>query len=130
MHNDIYINYFIYYIIIKIKVKNIETKYSYFTKQRMFYQDKFLNFYFIIKNKINNNINIGIEYYDKNELINKDYIFDKNNIIHEANGNIISKIIIANILNNTILNPEKKNRIIKLISSFIKINIIKCWSRK
>jgi len=91
----------------KINVKNIETEYSYFTKQRIFYQDEFLNFYFIIKNKINNNINIGIEYYDKNELINKDFIFDKNNIIHETNGDIISKIIIGNILNNTILNPEK-----------------------
>ena len=91
----------------KINVKNIETEYSYFTKQRIFYQDEFLNFYFIIKNKINNNINIGIEYYEKNELINKDFIFDKNNIIHETNGDIISKIIIGNILNNTILNPEK-----------------------
>jgi len=91
----------------KINVKNINTEYSYFTKQKIFYQDEFLNFYFIIKNKINNNIDIDIQYYDKNELIKKNYIFDNNNIICENDGDIISKIIIGNILNNTILDTEK-----------------------
>ena len=38
----------------KISVKNIETKYNFFTKQKIFYQDEFINYYFIIKNKIDN----------------------------------------------------------------------------
>ena len=91
----------------KINVKNIKTEYSYFTKQKIFYQDEFINYYFIIKNKINNNINIDIEFYDKKELIKKELIFDNNNIIVEKDGDIISKIIIGNILNNTELNEDK-----------------------
>ena len=92
----------------KISVNNLKTEYSYFTSQRICYQDEFLNFYFIIKNKINN-VNIDVQYYDKNELIKKNYIFDNNNnnYICENDGDIISKIIIGNILNNTSLEPEK-----------------------
>ena len=92
----------------KISVNNLKTEYSYFTSQRICYQDEFLNFYFIIKNKINN-VNIDVQYYDKNELVKKNYIFDNNNnnYICENDGDIISKIIIGNILNNTSLNPEK-----------------------
>ena len=91
----------------KINVKNIKTEYNYFTKQKIFYQDEFINYYFIIKNKINNNINIDIEFYDKKELIKKELNFDNNDIIVEKDGDIISKIIIGNILNNTDLNEDK-----------------------
>ena len=92
----------------KINVKNLETEYSYYTKQRICYQDEFLNFYFIIKNKIND-LNIDVQYYDKNELVKKNYVFNKNNnnYICENDGDIISKIIIGNILNNTNINHEK-----------------------
>ena len=93
----------------KIDVKNIDTEYNYFPKQKIYYQDELLNYYFIIKHKLNNNININIEYYDKKELINKEINFDNNNIfISENDGDIISKIIIGNILNNTDL-PQDKN---------------------
>ena len=93
----------------KIDVKNIDTEYNYFPKQKIYYQDELLNYYFIIKHKLNNNININIEYYDKKELINKKINFDNNNIfISENDGDIISKIIIGNILNNTDL-PQDKN---------------------
>ena len=91
----------------KVNVLNIDTEYSYFTKQKICYQDEFLNFYFIIKNKINKNISIDIQYYDKNELIKKNYVFDNNNIIFENDGDIISKIIIGNLLNNTTLDQNK-----------------------
>ena len=92
----------------KISVNNLKTEYSYFTSQRICYQDEFLNFYFIIKNKINN-VNIDVQYYDKNELVKKNLIFNNkcNNFICEKDGDIISKIIIGNILNNTNLEPEK-----------------------
>ena len=94
----------------KIDVKNIDTEYNYFPKQNIYYQDELLNYYFIIKHKLNNNININIEYYDKKELIKKIINFDNNNnnIISENDGDIISKIIIGNILNNTDL-PQDKN---------------------
>ena len=93
----------------KIDVKNIDTEYNYFPKQKIYYQDELLNYYFIIKHKLNNNININIEYYDKKELIKKEINFDNNNIfISENDGDIISKIIIGNILNNTDL-PQDKN---------------------
>ena len=94
----------------KIDVKNIDTEYNYFPKQKIYYQDELLNYYFIIKHKLNNNININIEYYDKKELIKKVINFDNNNnnIISENDGDIISKIIIGNILNNTDL-PQDKN---------------------
>ena len=49
---------------------------------------------------------MDLQYYDKNELIKKNLIFDNNNIICENNGDIISKIIIGNILNNTTLNHK------------------------
>ena len=91
----------------KINVKNIDTEYNYFPKNKIYYQDEFLNYYFIIKNKLNNNINISIEYYDKKELVKKEINFDKNNIISENDGDIIGKIIIGNILNNTDLSEEK-----------------------
>ena len=61
-------NYLFYF---KIDVKNIDSEYHYFHKQKIYYQDEFLNYYFIIKHKLNNNININIEYYDKKELIKK-----------------------------------------------------------
>jgi hypothetical protein len=50
-----------------------------------------------------------VQYYDKNALVKKNYIFDNNNnnFICEKDGDIISKIIIGNILNNTSLDPEK-----------------------
>ena len=91
----------------KINVKNIDTEYNYFPNNKIYYQDEFLNYYFIIKNKLNNNINISIEYYDKKELVKKEINFDKNNIISENDGDIIGKIIIGNILNNTDLSEEK-----------------------
>ena len=91
----------------KINIKNIDTEYYYFPKQKIYYQEEFLNYYFIIKNKIKNNLNIAIEYYDKKELVKKEINFDKNNIISENDKDIISKIIIGNILNNTELSEEK-----------------------
>ena len=90
----------------KISVKNIETKYNFFTKQKIFYQDEFINYYFIIKNKIDNCIIIQIKYFDKQDYIIKELYFDKENKITENDGDIISKIIIGNILNNTELNEE------------------------
>ena len=37
---------------------------------------------------------------ERNELVKKEYTFDKNNILSEKEGDIISKIIIGNITQN------------------------------
>ena len=93
----------------KINVKNIEKEHEYIPKDKIYYQDEPINYYFIVKNKINNdeNINIEFEYYDKNELIKKEYVFDKSKIFKEKDGDIISKIIIGNILNNNSLPKDE-----------------------
>ena len=93
----------------KINVKNIEKEHEYIPKDKIYYQDEPINYYFIVKNKINDdeNINIEFEYYDKNELIKKEYVFDKSKIFKEKDGDIISKIIIGNILNNNSLPKDE-----------------------
>ena len=75
--------------------------------KKVCYQYEFLNYYFIIKNKIDDNIKIDLEYYEKNDLIKKEYTFDNNNILKEKDGDIISKIIIGNILNNDLVGKTK-----------------------
>ena len=94
---------------IKINIKDIQKEHEFIPKDKIYYQDEPINNYFIIKNKISDDkiINIETEYYDKNELIKKEFVFDKNNIFKEKDGNIISKIIIGNILNNNELPKEK-----------------------
>lgn len=41
-----------------------------------------------------------MQYYIKKKFIEKDFIFKKNNMTKDEDGDIISKIIIGNILNN------------------------------
>ena len=84
----------------KIEIENIQKEYEFIPKERVYYQDESFNYYFIIKNKIEDKIKAIFQYYDKLELIKKEYIFDEKNIIKEEEGDIISKIIIGNILNN------------------------------
>ena len=84
----------------KISIKNINLEYTYIPNDRICYQDEILNFYFIVKNKIDGILNIDLEFYDKNQLVKKELIFNNKNIIYEDEGDIISKIIIGNILNN------------------------------
>jgi len=46
----------------------------------MCYQDEILNYYFIIKGKIDKDqIKVGLQYYLKKKLIEKEFIFKKNN---------------------------------------------------
>ena len=87
----------------QIKIENINKLYEFFPQKKVYYQDEVFKYYFIVKNKLEDKININLEYYDKNDLIKKDFIFDEKNIIKEEDGDIISKIIIGNILNNNTL---------------------------
>ena len=62
---------------IKINAKNIEIEHSYSQPQKACYQYDFLNYYFITKNKIENNIDIDLQYYYKNELVKKNILLIK-----------------------------------------------------
>ena len=84
----------------KINIENNNLEHIYFPQKKIYYQDEVLNYYFIIKNKLQDKIKINFEYIDKTELIKKEIIFNDENILKENDGDIISKIIIGNILNN------------------------------
>ena len=98
-----------YLFISNISLKNLQIEYNYIPNQKICYQDEFLNFYFIIKDKLPDKINIDLQFYYKNELIKKEYIFDQKNITYENDGDIISKIIIGNILNQNQLEKSIVN---------------------
>ena len=98
-----------------VNVENFEKIIEYKPIDKVCYQDESLNYYFIVKNKINDNVKINIKYYEKNELVQNELIFDKNNIFYENDGDVISKIIIGNVLNNNFLD---KNENIKLAKKY------------
>ena len=87
---------------VKFTLKDQKFEYDFTPVNSMCYQDEILNYYFIIKDKIDKDqIKVGLQYYLKKKLIEKEFIFKKNKIIKDEDGDIISKIIIGNILNNT-----------------------------
>ena len=87
---------------VKFTLKDQKFEYDFTPINNMCYQDEILNYYFIIKGKIDKDqIKIGLQYYLKKKLIEKEFIFKKNKMIKDEDGDIISKIIIGNILNNT-----------------------------
>ena len=97
----------------KIEIDNVKKEYEFIPKGKVYYQDESFNNYFIIKNKIGDIIKANFEYYDKLELIKKEYIFDEKNIFKEEDGDIISKIIIGNILNNNSINSTEEIELAK-----------------
>ena len=87
---------------VKFTLKDQKFEYDFSPINNMCYQDEILNYYFIIKDKIDKDrIKVGLQYYTQKKLIEKEFIFKKNNMIKDEDGDIISKIIIGNILNNT-----------------------------
>ena len=102
----------------KISVENNNLEHTFFPKKKIYYQDEVLNYYFIIKNKIEDKIKINFEYIDKTDIIKKEIIFDDKNIVKETDGDIISKIIIGNILNNENNNSIEINKEIELAKKY------------
>ena len=76
------------------------------------YPDEIINYYFILKGKDHDNIQINFENSNKNENI----IFKKDKIIKESEGEIIGQIIIGNKLKNEENMEEEK--IIKLSKEY------------
>ena len=98
---------------VNITIENLDKIYEYKNYDKICYQDDSLSYYFIIKNKISDNIKVKLKYYEKNELTQKDYNFDSDNIFFEKEGDIISKIIIGNILKNELVDINKNIKLAK-----------------
>ena len=81
----------------KINLEQIKPEYEFTPKMNFIYPDEILNYCFIIKGKEQeNNIQINLENSKKKE----NYIFSKDKVIKEEDGEILGQIIIGNILKN------------------------------
>ena len=95
----------------KLSLDKIKLEYEYLPKINFIYPDEILNYYFIIKGKNEENIKINFNSKDKNE----NFLFTKDNIIKEKEGDIVGQIIIGNLLKNSELD---KNLEIKLSKNY------------
>ena len=81
----------------KLSLDKVKPEYEFLPKNSFIYPDEILNYYFIIKGKNNDqNIQINFESFKKTEQ----YVFSADKITKENNGDVISQIIIGNILKN------------------------------
>ena len=108
---------------VKFTLKNINYEHVYSPINNICYQDEIINYYFIVKDKLNENeLKLDFECYDKGKFMKKECIFKYNHILKDKDGDIISKIIIGNILNDesTKKNITKENN----IKLSIKYNVV------
>ena len=96
----------------KISLNELKPEYDFIPKMNFIYPDEIINYYFILKGKDHDNIQINFENSNKNENI----IFKKDKIIKESEGEIIGQIIIGNKLKNEENMEEEK--IIKLSKEY------------
>ena len=86
---------------------------EYNKKINCIFEDKIVDYGFIINNKFNENFKIKLSYQLCNKLIEKILDFNNNNIIELNDGNTLSKIIIGNYLKNNIINVEEEIKLSK-----------------
>ena len=80
----------------KLSLNELKPEYEFIPKMNFIYPDEILNYYFILKGKDHDKIQINFESTKKNE----NYLFTKEKIIPETDGDIIGQIIIGNKLKN------------------------------
>ena len=80
----------------KLSLNELKPEYEFIPKMNFIYPDEILNYYFILKGKDHDKIQINFENTKKNE----NYLFTKEKIIPETDGDIIGQIIIGNKLKN------------------------------
>ena len=80
----------------KLSLNELKPEYEFIPKMNFIYPDEILNYYFILKGKDHDKIQINFENTKKNE----NYVFTKEKIIPEKEGDIIGQIIIGNKLKN------------------------------
>ena len=74
----------------KLSLNELKPEYEFIPKMNFIYPDEILNYYFILKGKDHDKIQINLEKKKKNE----NYLFTKEKIIPETDGDIIGQIII------------------------------------
>ena len=103
-----------YLLNVKINLDKIKPEYDFRPKINFIYPNEIINYYCILKGKgTNENIQINFESSNKKE----NYIFSKDKIIKENDGEIIGQIIIGNILKNN-KNELDENIEIKLSKDY------------
>ena len=80
----------------KLSLNELKPEYEFIPKMNFIYPDEILNYYFILKGKDHDKIQINFESTKKNE----NYLFTKEKILPETDGDIIGQIIIGNKLKN------------------------------
>ena len=80
----------------KISLNELKPEQEFTPKMNFIYPDEILNYYFILKGKDHNKIQINFENKNKTE----NYVFTKENMMKEENGEIIGQIIVGNKLKN------------------------------
>ena len=96
----------------KISLNELKPEQEFIPKMNFIYPDEILNYYFILKGKEHDKIQINLENSKKNESI----IFTKDKIIKETDGEIIGQIIVGNKLKNE--ENMEENTIIKLSKEY------------
>ena len=86
---------------------------EYNKKINCIFEDKIVDYGFIINNKFDENFKIKLSYQLCNKIIEKVLDFNNNNIIELNDGNTLSKIIIGNYLKNNIINVEEEIKLSK-----------------
>ena len=97
---------------VKISLNELKPEQKFIPKMNFIYPDEILNYYFILKGKDHDKIQINFESSKKNENI----VFTKEKMIKEAEGEIVGQIIVGNKLKNE-ENMEEEN-IIKLSKEY------------
>ena len=81
----------------KLSLDSIKPEYEFLPKNNYIYPDEILNYYFILKGKKKENIKINFQSFKKTDSLE----FSDEKIIKEKDGELISQIIIGNILKNS-----------------------------
>ena len=101
-----------YVLNVKLSLNELKPEYDFIPKINFIYPDEIINYYFILKGKDHDKIQINFENSKKNENI----IFTKEKMIKEPDGEIIGQIIVGNKLKNEENMEEEK--IIKLSKEY------------
>ena len=80
----------------KISLNELKPEHEFTPKMNFIYPDEIINYYFILKGKDHDKIQINFENPKKNE----NFIFTKEKIIKEEDGEIVGQIIVGNKLKN------------------------------
>ena len=105
-------------------VLNEKIEYEFNSNRNFCNQNEIINYSFIKKGKFDNEtIEINFKADEVDNKIDKNFIFTKDNILSNTDGDIISKIIIGNILKNNNIDEEKEINLSKNIKYYHKIHL-------